>query len=188
MVAGASGNAQGQRPMAWGADGWGTSRQGGGWAPGLPRKGAQHVERNRDGGLGGGKSLPARAMWGRESGGGALMSWKKSGVCAGVGRGGAVRVKGWRSLHLPRSNASPDVVLDDDGSPLKKSRGLAAAPPRGIEPRPLAAKPPGVPSKRQEAHTCHPREEKRARRCELESQVKRLRDLRGCARARWMGE
>ena len=121
---------------------------------------AQHVERNRDGGLGGGKSLPARAMWGRESGGGALMSWKKSGVCAGVGRGGAVRVKGWRSLHLPRSNASPDVVLDDDGSPLKKSRGLAAAPPRGIEPRPLAAKAPGVPSKRQEAHNCHAREEK----------------------------
>ena len=80
--------AQGQRPMAGGADGWRTSRQGGGWAPGLPRKGAQHVERNRDGGLGGGKSLPARAMWGRERGGGAPMSWRKGGVCAGVGHGG----------------------------------------------------------------------------------------------------
>ena len=79
-----------------------------------------------------------------------------------MGHGGAVRVKGWRSVHLPRGNAAPDVVLDDDGSPLKKSeeRGPAAAPPRGIEPRPLAAKPPGVPSKRQEAHNCHAREEK----------------------------
>ena len=79
-----------------------------------------------------------------------------------MGHGGAVRVKGWRSVHLPRGNAAPDVVLDDDGNPLKK-RPVApphAALPRGIKPRPLAALPPGVPSKRQEAHNCHAREEK----------------------------
>ena len=68
--------------------------------------------------------------------------------------GGAVRVKGWWRVHLPRGNAAPDVVLDDDGSPLKKSeeRGPAAAPPRGIEPRPYPdpwrQSRAGVPSKR----------------------------------------
>ena len=60
-------------------------------------------------------------------------------------------MKGRRRVHLPRGNAAPEEGLDDDGSPLKKRGGPAAAPPRGIEPRPLAAMPPGVPSKRQEA-------------------------------------
>ena len=37
MVASASGNAQGQRPMAGGADGWVSSGRGGECGPGLPR-------------------------------------------------------------------------------------------------------------------------------------------------------
>ena len=88
------------------------------------------------------------------------MSWGKGGERAGGGQGGADRVKGRRRVHLPRGDAAPEQGLDDDGGPLKKRGGPAAAPPRGIEPRPLAAMPPGVPSKRQEAHNCHAREEK----------------------------
>jgi len=73
---------------------------------------------------------------------------KGRGARWGWGQGGDDSVKGRRRVHLPRGDSAPEEGLDDDGSPLKKRGGPPAAPPRGIEPRPLAAKPPGVPSKR----------------------------------------
>ena len=67
--AGASGNAQGQHPKAGGAEGGGAAGSGAEGSRAYLACSAQHDERNRDGGLGGGNSLPARAMRGRKSGG-----------------------------------------------------------------------------------------------------------------------
>ena len=109
---GAKGESKGEAEMALGAAGrtparaatprGNTLRLGepkGGGAAGSGAEGsraylacsAQHEERNRDGDLGGGKSLPARAMRGRESGGGGAMSWEKGGERAGGGvKGGMI--------------------------------------------------------------------------------------------------